>query len=249
MRRFFCSPSSINNRQALLGKEESNHIRTVLRLKAGSLIELFDGSGLVYTAEILALGHRIKVKIIGQDRPKSLKISSLWLGQANLKGKKIDELIPSCNELGVDVFALLESSRCQGRLDKARLLKKQERWRRLVEASCKQCGRTGGMEIASAQGFKQAIRSMGPPDASELRIIFWEEETDLTLHDLDFSQKYKIIRMITGPEGGFTAEEIELAKSYGWQSVSLGKQVLKAVNAAVTATALVQFLGGNLGRL
>ncbi len=246
IRRFFCKSAAINGNMVLLEQEESNHIKRVLRLETGNLLELCDGSGMLYTGRIAEIGKQVLVQIISQERHEELNRVPLWLGQANLKGKKIDELIPSCNELGVDVFAPLESSRCQGRFGSEKAAKKRERWIRMVESSCKQCKRMVKMEVEPIQEFRSVLDNIGGPDSEELRLIFWEDEKTLTLHEVDFKPDYKKVRILLGPEGGFATDEIDLAKSYGYLSVSLGHRILKAETATLTAVSLVQFLLGNM---
>ncbi|MCP3952819.1 MAG: RsmE family RNA methyltransferase, partial [Desulfobacterales bacterium] len=51
-----------------------------------------------------------------------------------------------------------------------------------------------------------------------------------------------------GPEGGFTAEEIDLARQAGFQPVSLGPRILRAETATIAAGTLAQYLYGDLGR-
>ncbi len=246
IRRFFCKSAAISGEMAVLDQEESNHIRKVLRLDTGDLVELFDGSGVLYTARIVEIEKKVTVQIIGQEKRTEAKRIPLWLGQANLKGKKIDELIPGCNELGVDVFAPVESSRCQGRIGAAKAAIKQERWERLVESSCKQCGRLVKMAIEPVRDFRSVLETVGAPGSQELRLIFWEEEKQLCLEGVDFTPEYKLVRILLGPEGGFPEGEIQLAKSYGWHAVSLGSRILKAETATITAVSLVQYLAGNL---
>lgn len=246
-RRFLIDSADIVGEDVFLSEEESNHIRTVLRLEEGAEIELFDGSGLVYSARIRSLDKRVKTEIVDRFQAEEEKKVTVWLGQAMLKGNKVDELIPKCNELGLDILAPFESSRCQGRLNKARAAKKKERWQRVVESSCKQCGRVVPLQLAELTNFSDMVKTLGEKPENELRLFFWEEEDKLFLKQLDFALKYELIRVILGPEGGFSEEEAQLAKSYGWQPVSLGQRVLRAETATVAAVSLVQFLAGNLG--
>ena len=83
------------------------------------------------------------------------------------------------------------------------------------------------------------------PDA--LKLIFWEKEVEQSLRQVH--QKHvgvKAVLLMIGPEGGFSVEEAELARSHGFESVQLGRRILRAETAAVTALALVQYLWGDL---
>lgn len=247
LRRFFFDPTDRHGDTVSISQEESRHIKTVLRLNIGDKVELLDGLGAVYVAELVSLEKRVQAKIISESQVFENKVAPLWLGQAVLKGKKVDDLIPKCTELGVDIFAPFQSSRCQGRLDFIRAAKKKERWERMVESSCKQCQRAVRMQVEPISDFTEMLTVIGGEVSGELRILFWEEEKDLLLRQIDFGKKYEMIRVILGPEGGFSEEEAELAKKMGWRTVSLGQRVLKADTATVTAVALLQHLAGNMG--
>ena len=247
LRRFFFDPTDRHEDTVSISQEESKHIKIVLRLNIGDKVELLDGFGAVCLAELVSLEKNAQAKIISESHVAENKVASLWLGQAVLKGKKIDDLIPKCTELGVDIFAPFQSSRCQGRLDSVRAAKKKERWERMVESSCKQCQRPVRMEVEPISDFAEMLTAIGEQASGELRILFWEDEKDLPLRHIDFGKKYEMIRVILGPEGGFSEEEAELAKKMGWLTVSLGQRVLKADTATVTAVALLQYLAGNMG--
>lgn len=245
-RRFFYNPAEKAGEVVTLDDEESRHIRTVLRLAEGEEIEIFDGSGSLYTAVLCAVKKKVTARITGSITVSEQNNCSLWLGQAVLKGSKVDELIPKCNELGVDIFAPFESSRCQGRLGEQRANKKRERWQRMVDSSCKQCGRIRRMEVEDVVSLQQLIDRLGPCAEEELRLLFWEAEQQASLAQAIEAKKYQTVRILLGPEGGFGEEEVELAAQAGWLSVSLGKRVLRAETATVTAVSLVQYLVGNL---
>lgn len=247
LRRFFFDPTNRHGDTVSISQEESRHIKTVLRLNIGDKVELLDGDGSVFLAELVVLDKYAQAKIISESQVIENKIASLWLGQAVLKGKKVDDLIPKCTELGVDTFSPFQSSRCQGKLDSVRAAKKKERWERMVESSCKQCQRSVRMQVEPISDFTEMLTTIGENVSGELRIIFWEEEKDLLLRQIDFNKEYEMIRVILGPEGGFSEEETELAKKMDWLTVSLGQRVLKAETATIAAVALLQHLAGNMG--
>ncbi len=248
LRRFFFNPTDRDGDFITLSKDESKHIRVALRPKTGENIELLDGAGKSFLAEIIEIDDLVLAKVLEENDVVENKNSNLWLGQALLKGKKVDELIPRCTELGVVTLMPFQSARCQGRLNAARAAKKHERWQRIVDESCKQCGRAMPMQINDLVDFSQMIEELGETPSDELRIFFWEEEQELLLSDLRISSDdFKTIRIILGPEGGFPEEEAMLAIRNGWKSVSLGQRVLKADTVTVAVVSLMQFLAGNFG--
>lgn len=247
LRRFFFEPSSKDGSYIALSKEEGRHIKGVLRLENGTMIELLDGSGFIYEAELVYGEQGVGANIHAKRKEEENQGPAFWLGQAVLKGKKTDDVLPQITELGVDTFAPFESSRCQGRLTAARAIKKKDRWERIVDAACKQCLRPTRMTVEPVTDFKDLIQTIGMPGNNELRIFFWEEERDLLLRDVTWQKGCEVVRVLLGPEGGFTEDEAKLVQEYGWQSVSLGRRVLKADTATVAAVSLVQHLAGNFG--
>ncbi len=79
-----------------------------------------------------------------------------------------------------------------------------------------------------------------------LRLLFWEEEAVLHLQDIPALPAAQSVALLLGPEGGFSREEVDLARQFGWLTVSLGERILRAETATLTAVAIVQFLIGNL---
>jgi 16S rRNA (uracil1498-N3)-methyltransferase len=242
MRRFFFDPISRRGDNIFLAEEESRHVAKVLRLSAGSEIELLDGQGAVYQAIIVAVGRRVEARIIGMVEGNQGAGKEVWVGQGILKGEKMDTLVQKCTELGVTRFSPLQTSRCQGRADAIQNRKRHERWQRIGLAACKQCLRPQLMQIDAPADFADLLQGVGAMH----RLLFWEEEKDLHLRDIPALQEAQSVAVLLGPEGGFSHLEIDQARQFGWSTVSLGGRILRAETATLTAVSIVQFLIGNL---
>ena len=245
MRRFFFDPQTRRGKRVVLSKEESRHIKKVLRLEVGSAVELLDGAGGLYSGEIAEIERSVEVDITGTLSEEGDSLSSLQVCQAILKGEKMDTVVQKCTELGVTTMVAFQSSRCQGKLDPVVGAKKQGRWQRIGLASCKQCMRPLPMDIVEPVSFKEAICNDGLSEKT-LRILFWEEEQQVHLQDIEGLRSADSIALLLGPEGGLSPEEVELARENGWVSVSLGKRILRAETATLTAVSIVQYLAGRL---
>jgi 16S rRNA (uracil1498-N3)-methyltransferase len=79
----------------------------------------------------------------------------------------------------------------------------------------------------------------------DVRLLFWEEEKELHLRDIPAIRESQSIDLMLGPEGGFSVQEVEQARQYGWQTVSLGDRILRAETATLSAVSIVQYLAGN----
>lgn len=246
MRRFFFTASDRNGDEVRFSEAESRHIVKSLRLHVGSQIQLFDGTGLRYLAEISNVGRQVIARILTADADQQEERAILHLGQAMLKNAKMDFLVEKCTELGVATFTPFSSSRCQGKNDaEEHGGKRQQRWQRIVESACKQCSRPRPMELKETLSLAGLCSGLSP-EPHTLRLLFWEEEKETSLHDLPPFSDYNQIHLLLGPEGGFSQEEVALAGQAGFHSISLGPRILRAETATVAAISIVRYLAGDM---
>jgi 16S rRNA (uracil1498-N3)-methyltransferase len=229
-----------------IGGSDARHIKNVLRLGPGDIIGLFDGTGAEYEARINALSKTdVEVAIIQKFTRKSISPVHIDIGQALLKDKKMDGLIRQLTELGVTRFRPFISHRSVPRPDKKRLLSRVERWNKISKESLKQCRRGYVMGINEVVSFETLL---GDIDTSDLKIAFWEEATESiqSIIDCKHNETLTNIFAILGPEGGFTSEEMAMAKEAGFLTASLGPRILRSETAAVSTSALLQYLFGDM---
>lgn len=245
MKRFFAADIDPGAERAYLDQEESHHLVRVLRLQVGQEIELFDGSGSLYTAEIETLGKRVSVLLKSHSRSREESHPSIIVCQGDLKGQKIDFLVEKCTELGVDRFIPFIAGRSQGRQDTDRLVKKLRRRRTIVKTACKQCGRLDLMGVDDEVRFTDLLEIDCDPKTC-LKLLLWEKEQISVLGDVIIRSTYEKVYLMFGPEGGFSPAETELALSAGWLPVSLGERILRAETATIAAVAITQHLLGRM---
>ena len=247
MRRFFVDPNNFSGSTAFLSGSEAHHIAAVLRLPVGTRITLFDGSGSLYEVLITKISpKKIETTIeaitpyINTDQEQQ---SRVHLGQALIKGGKMDLTIQKATELGIDVISVFKStysaikSSPENRLD---------RWNRIALEACKQCNRPKPPELHAAGNLNELLKSTREK-SYDLKLIFWEEEQQTSLQDI-FQQHDDIrsVLLLIGPEGGFSPAEAEQAMLHGCQPVTLGSRILRAETAAIAAISVIQFQLGNL---
>jgi len=245
MNRFLFDPVTRDGNIVLLSKEESHHITKSLRLQPGAEIELFDGRGTAYKAMIIALGKKVRVRLDQCISKGEIQGKPVWVLQALLKGNKTDTVVQKCTELGAARFIPFISSRCQIKFDKTYDSRRLERWQRITIAACKQCLRTQSPILDQPVPFSELF-DLYEPGLNPLRLLFWEEEKVVRLHDLPAFDQFDSVCLLLGPEGGFAEEEVEMARANGWRTVSLGEHVLRAETATVSALSIVQYLVGNI---
>ncbi|MFA6901396.1 MAG: 16S rRNA (uracil(1498)-N(3))-methyltransferase [Desulfurivibrionaceae bacterium] len=242
LRRFFINPTDISEETAQLRGPEAHHLQTVLRLTPGDPITFFDGTGARYQARISQiLKDRVTATITEhtQDLPPKVR---LHLGQALLKGQKMDLILQKATELGVDTIWPFSS---EYGTHKPLRDPQIERWQRIVLEACKQCDRAKPLKIHAP---RELTDLMTQPPPCDVRLIFWEHETRQTLNEALAGQEQdcRSVLFLLGPEGGFSETEVVCAQQEGFTPVSLGPRILRAETATLAATAILQYALGNL---
>src|SRR3989338_9042136 len=143
MSRFYVPPDAVKGGKIYAGKEESRHISSVMRLKEGEEVTVFDGSGKEYIGRIESIKN--KNVIIGIEKRATLAVRhpsvEISLAQVLIKKDKMDYIVEKATELGVAGIVPLETGRSVVHADKSGKEHKLERWRRIAIESAKQCGR------------------------------------------------------------------------------------------------------------
>jgi len=236
MSYYFANPENISATSFTIDGSEAGHLARVLRKQIGDKIQVFDGSGKVYSGEIKEISaEKITCKIISYENVPARKVN-LKLYQAVPKGDKFDWLVEKAIELGVSSICPLI---CERSILKDIGTIKVERWKRIALAAEKQSRQAYGVEVADPLGFTKAVSSI---KSGILSIIPWESEEEKNIESVFNNIEYKLpvnINIFIGPEGGFTHKEIDIAKSFGVTPVTLGKNILRSETAGLLASTLV----------
>ena len=245
MARFFIRPENIQATSAHLLGQELEHLRRVLRMSAGDVVTLFDGSGWEHEAVIRRLNSDCgELEILRSYEANRESPLAMTLALGLTKGEKMDFVIEKATELGVAMILPFTSSFTVPKLDDKKIAKRTERWRKIAVSAAKQCGRNHVPDILSLCNFGQLIKGIA---GNQLRLLFWEKETAQSLRQVHGTNPMaRAIIIAVGPEGGLSSAEAELATTSGFQTVHLGRRILRAETAAISALSLVQFLWGDL---
>jgi 16S rRNA (uracil1498-N3)-methyltransferase len=217
-----------------LGPEATRHLKA-LRLKPGSALELVLGDQ-TWTADLAELNrdHAMArlVAPLCEDREPPIELQACLPLPAQLS--LFDEWLPPLVELGATLVqpVVYERSEFDGAKTAARL----ERWMRIIQAACE-------------QSHRNRLPQLRPP-VSFAALLTWETPQKWVAYELDTRQANPILHhealaFTSGPEGGITDEEFAALAAAGWQPVSLGRSILRAVTAPVALLGAVQF---ELGR-
>jgi 16S rRNA (uracil1498-N3)-methyltransferase len=226
-----------------LSDAEGHHLRTVLRLGAGAEVELADGRG-GHGTGVLGPGGEVRLRTDAATRPRPRP--RLELLQALPKGRKMDEVVRSCVELGLDRLVPVAATRCVTRLEGPRAAKAVERWDAVARSACQQSRRVHRPEIAGVVAV-DALRPHGTwllahPEAGEGLPAALDAE--VAAHD---EPGPELVSIAIGPEGGWSDEEVDALVAAGARAVHLGAGVLRTEHAAAAALAVISARTGRWG--
>ncbi len=230
-RRRFIADEVSGDRAALVG-EHAGHLVRVLRARVG---EDFD----IATGETVRRG---RIASIGDDRVEfdlgeetsDASLAEITLVLAIFKFDRMEWAIEKCTELGVSRIVPVISRRTDSHLAAASA-KRVERWQRIARQAAEQSRRSAPPEIAAPVKVAEVLNFPGA-----LRIVLAESEGRTLLRDVVKPQTADDgIILAVGPEGGWTADELQSFQQAGWISTSLGGTILRAETAAIAATAVV----------
>jgi 16S rRNA (uracil1498-N3)-methyltransferase len=227
---------AVRGGMAELRGEDARHLTRVLRAEAGQRYEISDGK-VAYLAEIAeAHGLRVVFRVIEPlDSPATpLHIT---LCAALIKFDRFEWIVEKATELGVERILPVEAERSgKGLLEASR--KRTGRWARIARESSQQARRLRAPEIPPAVRFHRCLA-----EEADDRYFLEEAAAPPLLRVLRALPAGRTAAsraaLLTGPEGGWTDAERQLAAAAGWQPVSLGPQVLRAETAAVAAIAVL----------
>ena len=222
MPRFYVPQTFVAGEVLRLPENVCRHIQ-VLRLQAGAPLVLFDGQGQAVAAELLEIGRKQAMARVDKLLTESRE----------------SPLVQKGTELGVKRIVPTVSMRSNVRLSGERAEKKVRRWQEIAISACEQCGRNEVPPVAPIVDLAQVLAAL--PADSGARLLL-SPHGGVPLRSLPPVQSAVLL---IGPEGGLTAEEEDLARSYGFQAVQLGARVLRTETAALAALAAMQALWGD----
>jgi 16S rRNA (uracil1498-N3)-methyltransferase len=222
---------------------ELRHLRKVLRLEDGDLVQVFDGSGREYTVRLA--GDQGMIEQVNENNTDS--VVELTLVQGIAKGEKMDFIIQKAVELGVHRIIPLTSERVVVDL-RGKEEARQTRWQKIAQEACKQCQRSIIPSVERVMTFPQAISARG-----ETPGVFCYEAVRSSGQGIGHLIKDKReafnqgVYLYVGPEGGFSADEARRAHEAGLYLAGLGPRILRTETASLAALAILQYELGDLG--
>lgn len=231
LQRVAIASSQLQNQQIILTVEQQHYLGTVLRLRQGDRFVAINGQGHSWLAELQAKSEAQILKAINAQTELPVPVTLM----AALPKNGFDEVVRQATELGVACIVPILSQRTL--LNPS--LQKLERWRRIAQEAAEQSERQVVPSVLSPVTWSESLREHRHSDQSLQRYLcVARRSAPHLLHCLQSAPQSAIV-IATGPEGGWTAAEIEQAIAAGYQPASLGQRILRAVTAPLTALSLV----------
>ena len=241
LRRFFAPPEQWAENRVVLDREETHHLSRVLRLAEGARVVVCDGRGRAAAAVVRDLESAGAV--LSLEEELSLQAESplaVTMGLGLAKGEAVEQVVRQATEMGVQRLVPFVSTYSE-KISLDRAARRLARWQRQARESLKSSQRLYLPEISAVQDFPAVL-----PGPEEVKFLCYEAERGGGLASCLNRPRPSGVRVLIGPEGGFTSEEVAQARGEGFQVVSLGPRRLRVETAALTAVALLQYAWGDL---
>ncbi len=232
MQRYF---GRIIDKQVILDEGDQFHLVKVMRVRTGDQVEVVCEGKLflctVSSVKPLRISATAQIKENNELKNDVVLIASL------LKGDKLDLVIQKATELGVEEIVLLQSERSIAKIRNLDRDFKLERFNRIVKEAAEQSKRT------RLPLLYRIIRMNELPEIkADVKLMAYEGRQGSTSSFLSAVKTIKSgqrVAILIGPEGGFSDDEVNEAMEYGYQTVSLGRRILRAETASFYALSVL----------
>lgn len=240
---FFVSSSDIVNDVVSFSREDSRHIAMVLRMSVGDNITVCDDNSRKHLCSLLHVcKDSVTAQVLSTEYFSNQPTASVTVYAGLSKGDRFDYLIQKCVECGVDSIVPFISERCIARPDKSEYEKKQIRFQRIADEAVNQSKRSNRVKVHSILSFKDAILKASKHSTA---LFLYESEEKLSLSTILNESNGSDYSVFTGPEGGFSESEVQIATSSGMSIVSIGPRIMRCETAPVAALCAIMYHTGN----
>ncbi|MEM9804327.1 MAG: 16S rRNA (uracil(1498)-N(3))-methyltransferase [Cyanobacteria bacterium P01_D01_bin.56] len=239
MQRITIEPAQRVENTLQLTHEQTHYLQRVLRLKPGDLFIAQDGKGHQWQSQLMATPGQAQVLSTMASVVRSADLALI----AALPKNGFDDVVRQATELGVTEIQPLLSARTLLKPSATKLA----RWQRIAQEASEQCERGYVPKILSPVSFQAWINKVPETSGNFFCVARVNAPTLLTcVQSLLVDSPQKSLRVVIGPEGGWTPEEITVAIAHGYQETSLGSGILRATTASLTALAIISSVRAQL---
>ncbi len=240
-RRIYTEHTLASGEEIQLDAGPSRHLVSVLRLKAGSALTLFNGLGGEFSATLLTANHKGCRVAVGEFSDTETESPlNIHLGIGISRGERMDWVVQKATELGVQQITPLYTERTEVKLKGEREAKKLRHWQLISISACEQCGRNRLPVIAQPQTLAEWTNTA----AGERKFVLHHLASNLSSAQTNNPGS---ALLLVGPEGGLTDDEIRSAEAAKFQPLKLGPRVLRTETAPLAAISILQAQWGDMG--
>jgi 16S rRNA (uracil1498-N3)-methyltransferase len=215
-------------RRVELTPDEAHHLLHVLRLHEGDTVALFDGMGRAARASVARISGVTVELDVGSPLPANESSLEITLAVAVPKGDTMSLIVQKLTELGVTKIQPLVSDNSEMPPDA--IVKRISRWQRVALQAAKQCGRSRLPSIEPPKSFGE---------------LACRDALVLTPGAPPLNEPVSSPTVLVGPEGGWSEAELHVSDERDLSVFGLGPRTLRTETAAIAATTLLQWLGGD----
>jgi 16S rRNA (uracil1498-N3)-methyltransferase len=242
--RLFVNMPLSPGQQILLPKETAHYLLTVLRLRIGAPLTIFNGQGGEYAARLITgTSKTAQLQIVDYYPIERESFLQLTLVQAISRPEHIDYTIQKAVELGVQRLVPVLSKRSPP-VDQSTLYKRTQHWRKIIISACEQSGRNHLPRLDEALPLTAWLKQPQLGICMVLSLDGKNNLQDVLPHSLNHQPS--LVTVLSGAEGGLSEEEIQQAMQVGYLDIHLGPRILRTETAAVAVLAICQALAGDL---
>lgn len=234
MQRYFVN--EIKDNKLVLDKDQVHHIVNVMRMRVGDKVSAVCDKE-VYLCEVTSSSPLV-VEIKENLHENHELDNEVVLLYCLPKGEKLELVIQKATEIGVSEIILVQSERCVAKITKENKDKKLVRFNKIAQEASEQSKRNIVPTINKVIDYKD-IKNY---KFDHMYIAYENENQNFFKDELTKVKKNESVAILVGSEGGFSEKEVEYASNLGYQSVSLGKRILRSETAAIFALSCISFM-------
>lgn len=241
MYQFFVEDFQVGDLSVTIEGGDVNHIRNVLRMRAGEKVRISTASGKNYLCRLAEIGEMcVQAEILTADVEDTELPNRICLFQGLPKSDKMELIIQKGVELGACEIIPVAMKNCVVKMDEKKAAAKTQRWQEIAKSAAKQSKRSLIPTVHEPMDYRRAIALAGE---MEVKLVPYESARGMaaTREAIESIRPGQSIGIFIGPEGGFADDEIVLAKEAGMELISLGKRILRTETAGLTALAILMY--------
>ena len=241
MPRFFVPSENFSDNKVKICGDDARHIARALRMAVGDSLTVCDMQGRAHECVLTKIrDEECELNIIETSEKNTESPLSISLYMGYPKGDKLELIVQKAVELGVLKVVPFESSRCVKRPNADKAEKQTARLSKIANEASKQCGRSRLTEICAPIPFSSALE-LAKKENTTLLFCYEGDGTVSLKSAISKVKPGDSVALFVGTEGGFSEDEVEMARSLGLTIVNLGPRILRCETAPIYALSAISY--------